>query len=180
MKVKTRDAILTGIFSGLMIVGANIKINLPYIPVSLQTFFCVLSGIILGARMGAASQLIYMLLGLVGLPAFTGGGGMTYILKPSFGYIIGFILGAWVIGKLMKKVFRKRNVGINFLVIMAGIIVIYIFGILYLYGIMNFYLGKHITIREAALIGFFPTIAKDIVTGAVAAVISTRIVKILR
>ena len=65
--------------------------------------FCAFSGIVLGGRLGALSQIIYVTLGLVGLPIFTQGGGLTYIFKPSFGYLIGFIVCSYVIGYIIER-----------------------------------------------------------------------------
>lgn len=88
------------IFTTLIAVGAFIRIPIPVVPFTLQTFFILMAGLILGGRCGALSCLLYMLLGLAGLPVFTQGGGLWYLLKPSFGYIIGFCFGSYAAGKL--------------------------------------------------------------------------------
>jgi len=105
----TRDLILVALFAALTAVGAFIKIPIPYVPFTLQYFFCALAGIILGSKLGALSQIIYVAVGLVGAPVFTDGGGITYIFKPTFGYLIGFIVAAYVIGKI-----REKNYWVNF------------------------------------------------------------------
>ena len=58
----------------------------------------------LGSRLGALSQLVYVVLGLIGIPVFTAGGGISYIFKPTFGYLLGYIIGAYVIGKIAESV----------------------------------------------------------------------------
>ena len=95
-KLKTNQLILCGMFSALIAVGAFIKIPVPVVPFTLQVLFTTLAGLLLGGNLGALSALIYMLLGLSGVPVFTEGGGLSYLLKPTFGYIIGFVLGAYV------------------------------------------------------------------------------------
>ena len=94
---------LCSVFTALIAAGAFIRIPIPIIPFTLQTFFVVLAGMLLGAKSGAMSALAYMLLGLVGIPVFTQGGGIGYIFKPSFGYIIGFVFGAMVAGYIANR-----------------------------------------------------------------------------
>lgn len=94
------------VFSALTAVGAFIRLPLGPIPISLQSFFVILSGLILGPSAGAMSQFVYILLGLSGLPVFTSGGGPGYLLMPSFGYLLGYVLAAWVAGQLGQ---RLRN-----------------------------------------------------------------------
>ena len=83
MRNKTYKMILVSIFAALTAVGAFIKIPLPPVPFTLQVFFVILSGLLLGSRMGLASQIVYIALGLVGVPVFTEGGGLQYIFHPT-------------------------------------------------------------------------------------------------
>ena len=92
----TRYAAYTGLFTTLIILGAFIKIPVPVIPFTLQFLFVSLAGLLLGAKYGGLSVFIYAALGLAGLPVFTAGGGITYVVFPTFGYIIGFIFSAFV------------------------------------------------------------------------------------
>ena len=90
---KTRELVLCALFTALTAVGAFIKIPVPVVPFTLQFLFTMLAGLLLGGRLGAISVGAYAVLGLLGLPIFTEGGGFWYLLKPSFGYILGFIVG---------------------------------------------------------------------------------------
>ena len=90
---KTKTLIYCSLFTALIAVGAFIKIPVPVVPFTLQYLFTMLAGLLLGSRKGTLSVVAYMLLGLAGLPIFSEGGGFWYVLKPSFGYIIGFCLG---------------------------------------------------------------------------------------
>ena len=99
-KVNVQQLVLCGIFTALIAIGAFIRIPVPLIPFTLQLFFVTMAGFLLGARGGAVSAGLYMVLGLMGLPIFTEGGGPTYILKPTFGYIVGFVVTAYVVGKI--------------------------------------------------------------------------------
>ncbi|MEG1529273.1 MAG: biotin transporter BioY, partial [Clostridia bacterium] len=84
-----------------------IKIPTPLVPVTLQFAFCLLAGLLLGGGNGAACVLIYILMGLVGIPVFVAGGGIFYVLQPSFGYMIGFVFGSYAAGKLIRV--RSKN-----------------------------------------------------------------------
>ena len=91
--MKTREMILTGLFAALTAVGAFIKVPVPVCPFTLQFLFTTLAGVLLGGKLGACAVGIYVMLGLAGLPIFAGGGGISYVLQPTFGYLIGFIAG---------------------------------------------------------------------------------------
>ena len=90
--------ILTALFTALTAVGAFIKIPVGPTPISAQLLFIALAGMILGPYWGALSQVLYVALGLAGLPIFTGGGGISYIYSPSFGFLLGFIFVPVIIG----------------------------------------------------------------------------------
>ena len=92
-----------------------IRVPLPNCPFTLQILFTTLAGIVLGSRLGAASVGIYIVLGLIGVPIFTSGGGPGYILQPTFGYLIGFMVGAYVVGRIAESMdtlsFKRLLVG---------------------------------------------------------------------
>jgi len=99
---KATDTVLIPLFTALTAVGAFIKIPIPHVPFTMQTVMVMFAGLILGGRRGALSQLLYLVLGLMGLPIFAQGGGPAYVLQPSFGFLLGFIPGAFVIGKILE------------------------------------------------------------------------------
>ena len=101
--MKTRQMILIALFAALTGIGAFIKIPTPLVPYTLQYLFCAYAGIFLGSKDGLYSQLLYISIGLVGFPIFASGGGPAYVLQPTFGYLMGFAAGAYVIGLLIKK-----------------------------------------------------------------------------
>lgn len=180
MKIKTRDMILVALFSSLMAVGAYLKILFPLVPFSFQPFFCAFAGIILGSRLGALSQIIYTLIGLAGIPVFTQGGGIGYVLKPSFGFILGFTLGAYTIGKISETL-KTVNLKNNIISVMSGLAVINIVGVSYLYLIVKFYMhNTQMTIWGAISTGLLPFIVKDIVLYIVVAITATAVLPILK
>jgi biotin transport system substrate-specific component len=180
MNLKTRDMILVALFAALMAVGAMVKIFFPVIPLTFQPFFCAFAGILLGARLGLMSQIVYIAIGLAGIPVFTEGGGLMYVLKPSFGYLLGFAAGAYVIGIIAErlKVMNLKNALIS---VMSGLAVIYLIGVPYIYLIVKFYMNKaSMNIMGALSAGFFPFILKDLIMFVIVAVVAAQIVPILR
>ena len=91
MHQKTKMLARAALLAALTAVGAFIKIPLGYSSITLQFFFTAMAGCLLGPYWGAASQGVYVLLGLVGLPIFTLGGGFGYVLQPTFGFLLWLI-----------------------------------------------------------------------------------------
>ncbi|MCJ8007752.1 biotin transporter BioY [Lederbergia wuyishanensis] len=108
-KLRTLDMVYVSMFSALMMIGANITSFIPFmtiggVPITLQTFFAVLAGAFLGSRLGAISMAVYMFIGLAGAPVFAKFmGGPTQILSSTFGFILSFIVTAYVTGKIIEK-----------------------------------------------------------------------------
>ena len=102
IKIVAADIAECAIFVALMVAGAYVQI--PFYPVALtfQTVISVLAGLLLGWKKGMASMAVYCFMGLVGVPVFSAGGGIFYVLKPSFGYIIGFIVSALAGGLIVS------------------------------------------------------------------------------
>lgn len=179
MKNKTRDMILTALFAALTAVGAFIKIPIGSVPITLQLFFTLLSGILLGGRLGALSQLIYVLIGLAGVPILANGGGISYIYNPTFGYLIGFILAAYVTGKMVEM---KKNPGFTWLLAscLVGALVMYVVGIPYLYMIFRIVLNKSVNIAVILKTGFLIFIPGDLLKCVLTAIIGVKIVPVIK
>ena len=123
--MKTKGVIYCGLFTALIAVGAFIKIPIPVVPFTLQYLFTMLAGLLLGSRLGTVSVLSYMLLGLAGLPIFSEGGGLWYVFKPSFGYIIGFAVGTFVTGWIAEHM-EKKTIARYLLANLAGLFCLYV------------------------------------------------------
>lgn len=170
-----RNITLSGIFTALIIVGAFIKIPIPNLPITLQTFFTALAGIILGRKWGALSVTVYVLLGLAGMPIFAkGGGGFGYILTPTFGFLIGFIAGCWLTGLLFERAKQKNALSVA-LSSMAGYGVIYAIGLPYFYLITNVYMGTPKSIGWVLYYCFLITLPGDIIKCAALSLLAPRI-----
>lgn len=131
--------VLTGVFAALTAVCGFLKIPLGFMSITLQTMMAALAGILLGSKWGAVSQGVYLALGLLGLPIFTQGGGLGYVLQPSFGFLLGFPLTAAVSGWLSKDTLSPLRLGFAAAV---GILAGYVIGTPYMGLILNLYLGK--------------------------------------
>lgn len=170
----TKNLALCGLFTALMIAGAYLRIPVPVVPITFQLFFAVLAGLLLGPWRGTAAVGVYILLGLVGLPVFTAGGGPQYVLELSFGYIVGFALAALVSGLIAGKNGKPRFLRL-LAAVLAGLAVDYLVGTAYYFLIAELYLHSDVGVW-ATLVGcvFLPG-SKDILLGVLAAVIAARV-----
>lgn len=130
---------LSALFCTLICVGSFIRIPMPNLmPITLQTFFVLLTGLVLPIKASALATVTYMALGLIGLPVFSGGGGLGYVLMPNFGFVIGFVLASVIMSAVAEK-FKKRAFWQYLTISLLGVSIIYIIGILYFAFITNVY-----------------------------------------
>ena len=178
---KTRAMILAALFAALTAVGAFIKIPTPISSFTLQIFFTSMAGVLLGRKWGAASQLVYVLLGLVGLPIFTSGGGLGTLLTPTAGFLLGMIPMAWLIGLLVER--RGAGFLSICLACLAGLAVLYVIGLPYMHLILTVHLQKEWTIWQTikgGMLIFLPwDFLKIILTGLLCTRIYPAVQKIL-
>lgn len=136
---------ICALFTALIAIGAFIQIPVPMSDYfTLQFFFVLLAGILLGSRLGSLSVIIYVLIGLMGIPIFAAGGGLAYIVRPSFGYLLGFIVTAFVTGYICEK---STLIGYKkyALAIFVGLLCTYVIGMLYKFLILNYYVGEPVS-----------------------------------
>ncbi len=185
----TRDMVFASLFAVLTGVGANIRIPFPMVPLTLQTVFVLLAGLAMGSRRGALSMTLYMLLGLLGLPVFAGGGGLQTMLTPSFGFIVGFIPSAWITGRIMERVrgmadFKSRGElflsSCRFAACFAGMFVYNTVGVLWLYFNLNYIVGKSFTLYQTFAIGLFPFLLPDMIKLGVVVLLVTIVTNRMR
>ncbi len=134
--------------------GAFLRVPLPFtpVPVTLQTFFVLLSGAILGKRLGSLSQASYLLLGSAGFPLFADPRGLG---GPTGGYLIGFLLASWLVGWALSFP-RTKNVFLIALALLGGSLLIYLVGTLQLAAVMQWELKK------TFFLGVYPFIPGDL------------------
>ncbi len=126
VKVKTADLVMTAVFAAIISVLSQIAIPMPsMVPATLQTFAIALCGYFLGAKKGLAAVLVYILLGAVGIPVFTGfKGGAACLFSYTGGFIFGFAAMVILCGLPVKNKAVKIALGI------AGVIALHFFGVL--------------------------------------------------
>lgn len=131
---RTLQLVHIAMFAALMAIGANIASFLVIggVPITLQTFFAILAGILLGSRIGAISMIVYAFIGLAGVPVFAKfSGGMDTLISPTFGFILSYIFAAFVVGLIVEKWPSKKGF---ILAALAGTAINYLFGTNWMYA----------------------------------------------
>lgn len=167
---------VASLFASLTALGAFISIPAGPVMITLQAFIVILAGILLGAKIGALSQIIYILLGLIGLPVFSGfTGGLQSFFKPSFGFLIGFIFAAYAVGKFL---YTKDNFSFKyvFLSSLLGSAIIYIFGLPYMYFILNVIMNLDLSLIAVIKMGCLIFLPGDLVKSILAALLGYKLI----
>ena len=193
---RNKRLILISIFASLTAVGAFLKIPLPYIPITLQTFIVIMSGNLLGAKYGAISQILYLTTGLLGAPIFAHGGGIGYIFQPTFGYLLGYPFCAFIVGILIsqllpdfwKKEYSTKRMFLSYFISdVIGVLFIFLFGLGYLYfnikhglysNLENIALNQNLDWKTIIRTGFLVFIPMDLIKITLASLLSIKMKKI--
>ena len=157
---------------GTIILAISSKIQTPYspVPATMQTFAVMFLGIVLGYKLAVATVVLYLIEGLLGLPVFAKGGGYIYLMGPTSGYLIGFIIGAYLSG-LAKK---HRDPIVTFLHLLISVSTIYLLGLLWLWNFMGF--DK--SFNEVFLVGAKPFLHLEIYKLLILTVVSGQLFKL--
>ncbi len=165
-RTRVSTTVLVVSFALATALAAQWRIHLPFTPVPItgQTFAVLLAGVTLGVRAGAASQLLYVAMGAVGLPVFSGGtGGWEVVTGATGGYLAGFVVAAAVVGALAERR-HDRHFSTTLSAFLVGSFVIYAFGVAGLIGLAG--MGA----SEAILKGVVPFVFGDVLKAGLAAV----------
>jgi biotin transport system substrate-specific component len=157
------DVVLVVLFSAFVALTAQAEIPLWPVPLTLQTLGVLFTGAVLGSRRGALALLLYLTEGALGLPVFAGGAsGVGYMLGPTGGYLVGFVVAAGVVGWLAQRGWDRRLVWAA-VAMVIGNVIIYVCGVAWLAvflgdlwgalvkGMLLFVVGDLIKIAVAAL-----------------------------
>lgn len=176
--------VYSGMFAALMMIGANITAFAPFltvggVPITLQTFFAILAGLILGSRLGAISMTVYMFLGLAGAPVFAKfSGGFGSIISPTFGFIVSFIFLAYVVGKIVEKNGSLRSYIVAALV---GFVINYAIGTNWMYFAYKLWAAAPDAFTyKVAWLWMVPPLPKDIILSVLAGIFGHRMYKVLK
>lgn len=182
---RTLDLTFGAMFVCLMVIGANITVWFPMlaipiggttVPVSLQTFFAILAGSMLGKRLGAFTIITYILVGAAGVPVFAGmQGGPFTLISPTGGFLISFVFVAFAAGYVSEKFGKDSFIGYT-IAALAGLVVNYVIGVSYMYLAMNTWLNLEIS-YIVAWAGMIPFIIKDAALSFVAAIFMIQLIK---
>lgn len=170
LNLSIKEITLVGMCAALMAIFSQLSIPLPFtsVPVTLQIFGLVVLAIIVGAKIATLSIIIFVLLGSIGLPVFANfSGGFGVIVGPTGGYIIGFIIMAFLIGYASSK----KNITLLFIASYIAVTIDLILGTLYLKIVTG------MTMQGALIAGLYPFILKDIITISLAVIIGLKVKK---
>lgn len=178
------DLVHCALFATLMMIGANITSFAPFlvvggVPITLQTFFAVLAGLILGSRKGAVACTVYMLIGLAGAPVFARfSGGTSSLVSPTFGFIVSFILIAYVAGKIVE---RKGTLKSFVIAALVATVINYLFGTNWMYAAYSLWFGAPEGFSYwMAWAWMLPPLPKDILLAVLAGFFAFRMQKVLK
>jgi biotin transport system substrate-specific component len=161
--------VYAALFAALTAVGAAISIPIGPVPITLQVLFVLLAGAMLGARWGALSMVVYLLLGVIGLPVFAGGtSGLGVLFGPTGGYLFGFVLAAGVTG-LLVDLREEKSLPWILPSMAAGLLVIYLLGVVWLSA------QTGIGLERAVEVGMLPFLLVDFLKILVGAFIAARV-----
>ena len=175
----TQDVAVCGLFTALIAVGAFIKIVIPVgadtMNFTLQWLFVLLAGLLLGSKRAFRSVAVYLITGLIGFPIFARGGGPAYLLRPTFGFLLGFALAAWAIGVLCEKLRPAKSIT-WFFTTLAGFVLYYGMGILYFYMITHL-LASQTPVGIGVIFGVYclPTMLPDLMLCVLAVMLAGRL-----
>ena len=175
----TQDVAVCGLFTALIAVGAFIKIVIPVgadtMNFTLQWLFVLLAGLLLGSKRAFRSVAVYLITGLIGFPIFARGGGPAYLLRPTFGFLLGFALAAWAIGFLCEKLRPAKSIT-WFFTTLAGFVLYYGTGILYFYLITHL-MASQTPMGIGVIFGVYclPTMLPDLMLCVLAVMLAGRL-----
>ncbi len=164
--------VYASLLAALTAVGAYIPIPIGPVPIVLQNLFVLLAGLLLGGRWGFTSIGIYLLVGAVGMPVFTGGkGGVAHFIGPTGGYLIGFALCAFVTGWISEKASGRTSYDI--LAVITGSLLVYACGVPWLKAVTAMSWNK------ALVAGMLPFLMGDALKAALAVILARAIRPVL-
>lgn len=176
--------VYSGMFAALMMIGANITAFVPFlviggVPITLQTFFAILAGLILGSRRGALAMAVYMFIGLAGAPVFAKfSGGFGTIISPTFGFIVSFIFVAYITGKIVEKNSKLHG---HIIAAIAGMVVNYVIGTNWMYYAYKLWAAAPDAFTyKIAWLWMVPPLPKDLILAVLAGIFGHRMYKVLK
>jgi biotin transport system substrate-specific component len=179
-----KDLLLTSFFAILTGVGAYLTVPMFPVPFTMQTFVVLMSGLLLGPKYGPLSQILYVAMGLLGLPIFAGGrGGPGHVFSPTFGFLAGYALMSWATGFLSARIPAAegpRAVWRYSAVSLAATIALYAFALPCFYLNMKYVTGAEMSFLRAVQVAFLPFALPDTAKAVAAGWLASRTIPLLR
>jgi biotin transport system substrate-specific component len=179
-----KNLLLSAFFAMLTAVGAILSIPMPFplIPFTMQFFFVLMSGLLLGPRYGPLSQILYIAIGLIGLPVFSGGmGGLQRIFSPYFGFLPGYVAASWLAGQLSWRWFPKAKTLFQYsLFCLAATVVMYVIALPCFYLNMNYLTNTPVSVARTFQIAFLPFLVPDALKAVAVGAMARRTIPLLR
>lgn len=176
--LKTRNIAIMGIFLAMMVMGAYIQISLPtpfmVMHVTMQLFVSVVIGLCLPLKLSAMTLVTYIFAGVMGLPVFATGGGLYYIAKPTFGFILGFLFCSMMCSFLYHH-YHPKTIKDYFLIGLAGMSLYYISGIVYYFVMTRFILLTDVPLEIIIFNCFIVSVVPDTLITFFASLASRRL-----
>jgi biotin transport system substrate-specific component len=169
---KLRWMVLASLMAALTAAGAYILVPIGPVPIVLSTLFVLLSGLLLGSRWGLVSMALYLLVGAIGMPVFSGGrGGLAHFLGPTGGYLFGYVFASWVTGLIAE---RSRGILIfEILSVLTGSLAIYSLGLPWLKMVTQ------MSWTKTFMVGMIPFLIGDGVKASVAIILARAVRPVL-
>jgi len=171
---KILGLVFVALFAALISAGAFIAVPIGPVPIVLQNFFALLSGLVLGPVLGTAAVGLFLAAGIIGAPVFAHNGspmGIARLFGPSGGFLFGYLLSALIAGLIVgfPKPGVKTPVWRLALAVAAGLLVVYIPGLIRFKFVLN------VDWKRTFMAGFLPFMPGDIIKGVIAGLISPRL-----
>lgn len=159
-RLDARSITSVGLAVALLVIGSAIALPIGPVPISLQSLVVLTIGITMGKRLGVMAVTVYVIAGLIGLPVFAGlKGGPQYIFAPTFGFIMAFILAAYIVGAGYESSSNMRR----YASLMAATILIYAIGASYFYLVQSVHLGNSIPFVKVLQLTVLPFVLGDLI-----------------
>lgn len=171
MKITTREITMIGLSAALMGVFSQLAIPLPAVPLTLQVFGAILLAMVLEEKLATLAMVIYTLIGAMGIPVFANfSRGLSVVVGPTGGYILGFIALAFMVGKASKQ----KNKIVMVSMVYVGLVLQYAIGLLQLKTVLG------LSLQDALVAGVYPFIIKDIILTGIAIMVALKVKKHIR
>jgi len=177
--MKTREMLLSGLFTALVIISSYIVIPIGPVPHTLQPLVVILSGFLLGPKWGPISIITWIILGCLGLPVFNQGqAGVAMLVGPTGGFIVGFVVLSWLVGKFTSHDLQAGFLK-NFAYLSFAMLVCYVIGLIGFKLSFTYFLQKPMSWEKSMLLAIAPFLPFDIIKAAIAAYVGAKVRKAL-